>query len=213
MIGECVVLFKFKVIVKDDERAFLLRDGRFERLLDPGRFVALDYGRRLTAEVVKVARAEIAADKALLFAKAHPAIAAEHFEIVQAGPSEVAIVALDGEPKHLILPNTTRAFWKTITKVDVERIDAAAEPRVAKRHLDKLGRVGMWRGGFRLNRSVSASFVWRCLSGAAVTPFPHSAHRTRTGGSPTSGSRTRPHAFAHGSSCPSRHRRTSPKCP
>jgi regulator of protease activity HflC (stomatin/prohibitin superfamily) len=138
LIGDCVVLFKFKVIVKDDERAFLARDGRFERLLDPGRFVALDYGRRLTAEVVKVARAEIAADKALLFAKAHPAVAAEHFEIVQAGPNEVAIISLDGEPKHLVLPNTTRAFWKTITKVDVERIDAATEVRVAKRHLDKL---------------------------------------------------------------------------
>jgi regulator of protease activity HflC (stomatin/prohibitin superfamily) len=132
------VLFKFKVIVKDDERAFLVRDGRFERLLGPGRFVALDYGRRLTAEVVKVARAEIAADKALLFASTHKAIAAENFEIVQAGANEVAIVSLDGEPKHLILPNTTRAFWKTITKVDVERIDAATEVRVAKRHLDKL---------------------------------------------------------------------------
>jgi regulator of protease activity HflC (stomatin/prohibitin superfamily) len=132
------VLFKFKVVVKDDERAFLLHDGRFERLLGPGRFVALDYGRRLTAEVVKVARAEIAAEKALLFAKAYPDVAAEHFEIVQAGPSEVAIVSLDGEPKHLILPNTARAFWKTITKVDVERIDAAAEPRVAKRYLDKI---------------------------------------------------------------------------
>jgi regulator of protease activity HflC (stomatin/prohibitin superfamily) len=132
------VLFKFKVVVKDDERAFLVRDGRSERLLGPGRFVALDYGRRLTAEVVKVARAAIAADKALLFAKAHPAIAAEHFEIVQVGPSEVAIVSLDGEPKHLVLPNTTRAFWKTITKVDVERIDAMTEVRVAKRHLDKL---------------------------------------------------------------------------
>jgi hypothetical protein len=90
------------------------------------------------AEVVKVARAEIAADKALLFAKAHPAVAAEHFEIVQAGANEVAIVSLDGEPKHLILPNTTRAFWKTLTKVDVERIDATTEVRVAKRHLDKL---------------------------------------------------------------------------
>jgi regulator of protease activity HflC (stomatin/prohibitin superfamily) len=132
------VLLKFKVVVKDDERAFLVRDGRFERLLGPGRFVALDYGRRLTAEVVKVARAEIAADKALLFAKSHPAVAAEHFEIVQAGPAEVAIVSLDGEPKHLVLPNTTRAFWKTITKIDVERIDAATEVRVAKRHLDKL---------------------------------------------------------------------------
>src|ERR1700688_427799 len=36
----------------------------------------------------------------------------------------------------------------------------------------------MWRGGFRLNISVAASFVWRCLSGSAVTPFPHPAHRT-----------------------------------
>ena len=41
-----------------------------------------------------------------------------------------------------------------------------------------IGRVEMWRGGFRLNISVSASFVWRCLSGSAMTPFPHPAHRT-----------------------------------
>src|SRR5271157_3472907 len=32
-----------------------------------------------------------------------------------------------------------------------------------------LGRVEMWRGGFRLDLSVSASFVWRCLSSPAVT--------------------------------------------
>ncbi len=128
----------FKVVVKDDERAFLARDGRFERLLAPGRFTAFDPYGHLAAEVVKVVRAEIAADKALLFAKTHPAVAAEHFEIVQAGPTEVAIVSFDGEPKHLVLPNTTRAFWKTLTKVDVERIDAGGEVRVAKRHLDKL---------------------------------------------------------------------------
>src|SRR3979490_973840 len=36
----------------------------------------------------------------------------------------------------------------------------------------------MWRGGGRLNISVAASFVWRCLSGSALAPFPHPAHRT-----------------------------------
>src|SRR3954451_11913577 len=36
----------------------------------------------------------------------------------------------------------------------------------------------MWRGGGRLGISVSAPFVWRCLTGAAVAPFPHPAHRT-----------------------------------
>jgi regulator of protease activity HflC (stomatin/prohibitin superfamily) len=125
-------------VVKEDERAFLTRDGRFVRVLGPGRFAAFDYGRHLAAEVVKVARTEIPADKALLLARTHPDVAEEHFEIVQAGPTEVAIVSLDGEPKHQVLPNTTRAFWKTVTRVEVERIDAGTEVRVAKRHLDKL---------------------------------------------------------------------------
>ena len=43
--------------------------------------------------------------------------------------------------------------------------------------LHSLGRVEMWRGGFRSNISVAASFVWRCLSGSTMAPFPHPAHR------------------------------------
>ena len=38
--------------------------------------------------------------------------------------------------------------------------------------------VEVWRGDVRLSMSVSAPFVWRCLSGSAVAPFPHPAHRT-----------------------------------
>jgi regulator of protease activity HflC (stomatin/prohibitin superfamily) len=130
--------FVFKVVVKDDERAFLTRDGRFERLLQPGRFTAFDPRGHLSAEIVKVVRTEIAAEKALLLARTHPEIAAENFEIVQLGPAEVAIVSFDGEPRHMVMPNTTRAFWKTLTRVHVERIDAASDVRVAKRHLDRL---------------------------------------------------------------------------
>jgi hypothetical protein len=36
----------------------------------------------------------------------------------------------------------------------------------------------MWRGFCRSDISVSAPFVWRCLSGSTITPFPHPAHRT-----------------------------------
>ncbi len=31
----------------------------------------------------------------------------------------------------------------------------------------------MWRVFFRPDISVSAPFVWRCLSGSTVAPFPH----------------------------------------
>src|SRR5215468_9987655 len=36
----------------------------------------------------------------------------------------------------------------------------------------------MWRGGGRPSMSVAALFVWRCLTGSAMAPFPHPAHRT-----------------------------------
>jgi len=125
-------------IVKDDERGILRRDGRFRKLLPPGRFTEFDPFRQLDIEIVKILRAEIAPEKALLLAKVDPDLADEHFAIVQAGPNEVAIVSMDGEPKHLVLPNTTRAFWKTLTKIDVEAVDTSAQLRVDKRHLDKL---------------------------------------------------------------------------
>jgi hypothetical protein len=39
-------------------------------------------------------------------------------------------------------------------------------------------RVEMWRRCCRSDIAVSASFVWRCLSGSTMAPFPHPAHRT-----------------------------------
>lgn len=131
-------VFMFEVVVRDDERAFLSRNGCFERLLSPGRFVAFDPARQLSAEIVKVVRTEIAAERALLLQRTHPAFAAQNFAFVQTCPNEVAIVSLDGEAKYLVQPNATRVFWKVLTNVDVEMIDTASELRISKRHLDRL---------------------------------------------------------------------------
>lgn len=128
----------FEAIVKDDERAFLCRDGRFVRLLSPGRFIAFDPAGQLTVEVAKVVHGEIAPERALLLQRTQRPVAEQNFEIVQTSPTEVAIVSLDGEAKFLVPPNTTRAFWKTLTSVDVELIDTANELRVAKAHLNRL---------------------------------------------------------------------------
>ena len=128
----------FTVDVKDGERAFLTRNGRFEQLLEPGRFRSVDMKGELNAEVVKVTRAEFPAERALMFEKTHPKLAEANFEIVQTAANEIAIVSFDGEPFHVVRPNVTRTFWKTLTQVDVERIDAGAEPRVPDAIIDRL---------------------------------------------------------------------------
>lgn len=130
--------FWFETLVKDDERAFLSRDGRFERILTPGRFIAFDPAQQLRTELAKVVRTEVPVERALLLRRTHRHIAEQNFEFVQTSPTEVAIVSLDGEAKFLVPPNTTRAFWKPLTSVEVELIDTERELRVAKRHLDKL---------------------------------------------------------------------------
>lgn len=130
--------FWFEAVVRDGERAFLYRDGRFQRLLQPGRILVFDPFRRYAAETLNVMRAEIAPERALLLQKTHGPMAEENFEIVHLGPTEVAIVSLDGEPKHLLMPNTTRAFWKALTQVEVERIDVETQLRIDKKHIDQL---------------------------------------------------------------------------
>ena len=91
------------------------------------------------------------------------------------------------------------------------RAGERARFRIRRFNQAQPGRVGMWRGDVRSGMRVPASFVWRCPSGSTIAPFPHPAHRTGHADFPASGSRTRLHAFVHGTSCPSRVRRTSPK--
>jgi len=50
-------------------------------------------------------------------------------------------------------------------------------PSLATCRSAQSGRVEVWRGDIRLGISVSAPFVWRCLSGSAMAPFPLLAYK------------------------------------
>ena len=78
-----------------------------------------------------------------------------------------AALVSDGSVRrlHLAVGEVSDAFARD------GHADAAARPE-----LD--GRVEVWRGDCRSNTSVAAPFVWRCLTGSALAPSPHLAHRT-----------------------------------
>ena len=121
--------------IKEDERGLLIRDGRFIRLLEPGRYRRsfFDIGAREEILRFKVKEAEIVSDWARIIEKNHPELAARLFEIVSTGESEVAIVSFDGRPVHLVGPWKTRYFWKVLTKVSTEFIDTTRDLRLSKK--------------------------------------------------------------------------------
>jgi regulator of protease activity HflC (stomatin/prohibitin superfamily) len=123
------------VTVKDGERVILLRDGRFERVLDPGRYRLFDPMRQLTAESYQVVRSEFPIERYNVLKAARPDLAAVLFEEVATKAGELAVVNFNGRPVHLLGPWATRVFWKVATEVDVERIDVASDPKAQPRHL------------------------------------------------------------------------------
>ena len=132
-------LFSLRVTVKDGERALLMRNGRFERVLEPGRHTLFDpapaRGRAAQGRARRVPGRP--------FRRAQDGAAGARGRAVRGGRTkadEVAIVSLDGRPLHLMGPWQTRVFWKVATRVDVERIDVAGDPKVDPRHLAMVAR-------------------------------------------------------------------------
>jgi regulator of protease activity HflC (stomatin/prohibitin superfamily) len=134
-------LLSLQAIVKDGERAFLLRNGRLERVLAPGRYRLFDPRNELKVETFAVVRAEFPAERYAVIKAERPEIAAELFTAVETHADEVAIISLDARPMLLIGPWQIRVYWKVATAVDVERIDVARDPKVAPRHLTLVERA------------------------------------------------------------------------
>jgi hypothetical protein len=105
-----------RLTVKDGERAFLLRNGRFGRVLGPGRHRLFDPLGGFVAELHRVVRTEYPAERFAVLKAARPDLAAEMFEAVETKADETAIVSLDGRPSFLMGPWQTRVFWKVVTR-------------------------------------------------------------------------------------------------
>jgi regulator of protease activity HflC (stomatin/prohibitin superfamily) len=114
------------VTVKDGERALLTRNGRLERVLEPGRHRLFDPRSTLAAEVFQVVRSEFPAERYAVIHAARPDLAADLFEVVETRANEIAIVSLDGRPMQVMTPWQVRVYWKVATSVDVERIDVTS---------------------------------------------------------------------------------------
>lgn len=133
-------LFVLRVRVGDGERAFLMRNGRFERLLEPGSYTLFDPMREFGVEQHSVVHAEIPVERHAVLKSVCPDLVARLFEAIETKADEVAIVSLDGRPSILMAPWQTRVFWKVLTRIDVERIDLANGVKVSPRHLAMIAR-------------------------------------------------------------------------
>jgi hypothetical protein len=95
----------------------------------------------------------------------------------------MSVVVAVGERRPRRIGKPVGAPWTTSPTIASDRTVGAPRPgsaavRQSPSGIRGRGQRRVQRGGGRPNISVAAPFVWRCLTGSTVAPFPHPAHRT-----------------------------------
>ena len=119
-----------RVNVKKSERGILLRNGDFERVLQPGThwlFEGLDSVRVETFALEQPAFAHPLAE--YLMAR-EPEVVAAEFVRVDLGETEVGLRSENGVLVEVLAPATRRLYWKGLVAVAVEVIDISATAEV-----------------------------------------------------------------------------------
>ena len=120
-----------KFFVKKDERALLFRKGDFVALLVPGEHYRFDPLKQLTVERFSLAQTRFEHRLASYLVRAEPELVAQHFHVLELGPSELALRYENGVLVELIAPNSRALYWKGYIDIRVERVDIAAQFEVA----------------------------------------------------------------------------------
>jgi regulator of protease activity HflC (stomatin/prohibitin superfamily) len=119
-----------RVTVRKNERGLLLRNGDFERVLQPGTHWLLAGLDRLRVEVFALEQPAFTHALADYLLAKEPAVVAAEFVRVELSETQVGLRTENGVLVEVLAPATRRLYWKGLADVRVEVIDIAESAQV-----------------------------------------------------------------------------------
>src|SRR5881394_3871671 len=119
-----------RVTVKKNERGILLRNGDFERVLQPGAHWLFDGLDVLRVELFALEQPAFTHGLADYLMAKEPGVVAAEFVRVELSETQVGLRTENGVLVEVLAPATRRLYWKGLVDVKVEVIDIAASADV-----------------------------------------------------------------------------------
>lgn len=119
-----------RVTVKKNERGLLLRNGDFERVLQPGThwlFAGMD---QLEVQMFALEQPAFTHPLADYLMAKEPGVVAAEFVRVELSENQVGLRSDNGSLVEVLAPATRRLYWKGLVDVQVEVMDIAASAEV-----------------------------------------------------------------------------------
>ena len=118
-----------QIIVQDQERVLVSKNGRFDRILLPGEycirvasFTSLDTEKHRVRDVIfRSAWADYLIDH-------QPETTRRHFTLVQTTDQQVGMVYVDGALLTVLVPSKRQLFWRAQACVSAEIVNVLGDP-------------------------------------------------------------------------------------
>ncbi len=115
-----------RVTVKKNERGILLRNGDFERVLQPGRHNLFSLSDALRVETFALEQPAFVHGLTDYLMAMEPEVVAAEFVRVELGETQAGLRSENGVLAEIMAPGTRRLYWKGLVDVQVEVIDLTA---------------------------------------------------------------------------------------
>jgi regulator of protease activity HflC (stomatin/prohibitin superfamily) len=127
-----------RVTVKKNERGLLLRNGDFDRVLQPGTHWLIAGLDTLRVELFALEQPAFTHALADYLMAREPGVVTAEFVRVELNESQVGLRTENGALVEVLAPATRRLYWKGLVDVQVEVIDIAASAEVPATTVSRL---------------------------------------------------------------------------
>ena len=134
-------MFKTVVTVPENERVLVLKDGRFNDILRPGKHTVI--GRPSATEICtfSLLRPEFVSDYEDALFRERSDLTDKHLLEVRTGPAEVAVIFRNGRLFGVQRPDGRAVFWQDAGPWEIERVDVSETLEVGNELALRLGRL------------------------------------------------------------------------
>lgn len=130
------------ITVTENQRALVLKNGKFHTILRPGKHRYMSIKDRYETDIHNLARPEFVSEfDAVLFAE-RPDLAREHLTEVRTGESEVAVIQRDGKPYGVLKNDGRTVLWSDAGPWKVDLIDVTDDLELPRALANRLAGIG-----------------------------------------------------------------------
>ncbi len=142
------MMFQKRIVVSDNERALLFKEGRFEKVLMPGVHRFWDFADAYNAEFFDLVEPEFRHKKSKVLLEKEQLQA--QLLVVKGELDQVHLIYKNGTLIRLVTPGQEVMYWKDAADFELKTYNVAEDVRIPEKTMQQIVEAGLEKQGYKI---------------------------------------------------------------